>query len=259
MASPLKYNTRALCGTFTRYDAGCRCDACKDAKNKHVADWGKANPELLSAQYKRHYAKKKAKPIDVRREQWLQWRYGCSTEQRNQMLQTQNNCCAICKRKFNENVHALRPHMDHNHLTKKIRAMLCTNCNTTVGLCDERRDILEQTIRYIETDGSARPTDDFVPRETRAEISSDEEIQICQERKGSTIDKLSEKWKVGRATIERILRKHGISKAQLTATDASHIRELSQTKSQAELALQFNVSLQSIRRVLQRETFGRIL
>jgi hypothetical protein len=53
------------------------------------------------------------------------WRnYGMTLDDAQAMLEKQNGCCDICVKPFNG-----RPNIDHNHSTRKVRAMLCFTCN----------------------------------------------------------------------------------------------------------------------------------
>jgi hypothetical protein len=56
----------------------------------------------------------------------LQKRYGITAEQFDAMLAQQSGVCAICE---------VEPavHVDHDHVTGRIRALLCFNCNGGLG------------------------------------------------------------------------------------------------------------------------------
>lgn len=62
----------------------------------------------------------------------------------NEMLKKQNNCCAICygntKRKLS---------VDHCHITGKIRGLLCTRCNTSLGKSKDNIKLLKSMIKYL--------------------------------------------------------------------------------------------------------------
>lgn len=76
---------------------------------------------------------------------WNLGRYGITVSEYDQMLKEQNNLCKICKQDFIKT-----PHVDHCHETKKIRGLLCSNCNTMLGLAKDSPQILERAIRYLE-------------------------------------------------------------------------------------------------------------
>lgn len=43
-----------------------------------------------------------------------------------------------------------RMYVDHCHLTKRIRGMLCLNCNTVLGKMKDRPDLLRRAAEYLE-------------------------------------------------------------------------------------------------------------
>lgn len=40
--------------------------------------------------------------------------------------------------------------LDHNHITGELRGILCSNCNTALGLVAENTEVLRQMILYLE-------------------------------------------------------------------------------------------------------------
>ena len=40
-------------------------------------------------------------------------------------------------------------HVDHNHATKKVRGLLCVNCNIIIGNSFEDKNILANAIEYL--------------------------------------------------------------------------------------------------------------
>ncbi|WP_408995768.1 endonuclease domain-containing protein [Streptomyces europaeiscabiei] len=60
------------------------------------------------------------------------------------MRQQQGNCCAICGKQ------PQRLNVDHDHKTGAVRELLCTNCNSLLGQCDDEISILQNAIAYIE-------------------------------------------------------------------------------------------------------------
>jgi hypothetical protein len=68
-------------------------------------------------------------------------------EEYNQMFEDQKGCCAICGKHQSELKHTL--HVDHNHETGLIRALLCKKCNSLIGYADEDINILKNAIEYL--------------------------------------------------------------------------------------------------------------
>jgi len=62
-------------------------------------------------------------------------------------MQAAQTGCAIC--------HGPPPrrsgryHVDHDHKTKKVRGLLCNNCNVLVGMARENPDVLQEAIAYL--------------------------------------------------------------------------------------------------------------
>lgn len=80
--------------------------------------------------------------------------YGITYEQYNEMLIAQRGVCAICEKpqafvhpKTGEPVNLS---VDHCHRTGKVRALLCSKCNTALGALDDNVDLLHKAIEYIE-------------------------------------------------------------------------------------------------------------
>jgi hypothetical protein len=127
------------------------------AKNKEAISQRRrekyhANPEPRKEQRRKWYSENRTQALQYyvdRKEHYrnkrLQREYGITMEQYKEMLIKQNECCAICKNK--------RPlRVDHNHLTKTVRGLLCDKCNVTLGLLDENITIAENLISYLKKD-----------------------------------------------------------------------------------------------------------
>ena len=83
---------------------------------------------------------------------YLKRTYGISLEDFNNMLSSQNNLCAICKKegfKINKNT-ALNLVVDHCHVTGVVRGLLCHNCNRALGLFKDNIESLNTAILYLE-------------------------------------------------------------------------------------------------------------
>ena len=76
----------------------------------------------------------------------LQAKYGLTLEQMEQMFTSQNGQCDICQKEFEKGSNI---HVDHNHNTGKVRQLLCSNCNTAIGLLHDNVQILANAIEYL--------------------------------------------------------------------------------------------------------------
>lgn len=75
-------------------------------------------------------------------------KYGITSEKYDEMLLVQNNNCAICKRDKSHSLHG-RLCVDHNHITGKVRQLLCTGCNTLIGSAKENEQTLQEAVEYL--------------------------------------------------------------------------------------------------------------
>jgi len=62
-------------------------------------------------------------------------------------LISQNNACAICKTSFSS--FPKSPFADHDHLERKPRALLCSACNSGLGLFKDSPALLEYAAEYL--------------------------------------------------------------------------------------------------------------
>ena len=79
--------------------------------------------------------------------------YGITLEAYNQMSAAQNHSCAICKQKetrVDKNGAVRFMPVDHCHKTGKIRALLCTACNTALGGFKDDPNLLRKAAAYVE-------------------------------------------------------------------------------------------------------------
>ena len=78
----------------------------------------------------------------------LKIKYKLTIEQYNELLIKYNNQCAICHKKFKNDTDI---HIDHNHITGKVRGLLCNKHNLLLGMADDNITILNNSIKYLES------------------------------------------------------------------------------------------------------------
>ena len=83
----------------------------------------------------------------------LKTRFGITLEQYNQMLEAQNGVCAICGNpELIINKKTQQPDslsVDHNHVTGKVRKLLCHSCNAGLGHFKDNTINLNAAINYL--------------------------------------------------------------------------------------------------------------
>ena len=72
-------------------------------------------------------------------------KYGISEQEYLKMFEQQKGLCYICKNPSPR----IRLHIDHDHESKKIRKLLCENCNRGLGMFKESPRFLRAAIKYI--------------------------------------------------------------------------------------------------------------
>lgn len=70
------------------------------------------------------------------------------TNMYNRLMKEQDNCCAICGKHISTLDQAFD--VDHDHLTMKLRGLLCNACNTSLGLMDDDPSRLRRAATYLE-------------------------------------------------------------------------------------------------------------
>ena len=103
---------------------------------------------------KREYAKTHQ---DVIKTYLLKNNFGITLEQYNNMVISQGGVCAICGKaetSYDKKAQAIKKlAVDHDHVTGKVRGLLCTNCNLMLGSAYDNIDTLKSAIIYLQTTG----------------------------------------------------------------------------------------------------------
>ena len=116
------------------------CKTCANIKHK---DYISNHKDKISS-YRKVWRVKNLSSI---KEQTLVRNFGITLEQYNEMFVEQGGCCAVCGKHQTELNKALA--VDHNHITGKVRQLLCGNCNTSLGLMNEDVILFEKLIKYV--------------------------------------------------------------------------------------------------------------
>ena len=107
---------------------------CKLCSRVRTNKWKLANPEAVRLGH-------------------LRRRYGVSLDWYKQKLVEQDNKCAICFQAFTFETKDYTPHVDHDHVTKEARGLLCGKCNTGLGSFKDDIKVLSSSIKYLEKHG----------------------------------------------------------------------------------------------------------
>lgn len=102
-------------------------------------------PKWTKEYSREYYRKWQAANRDKLRRYQLKHEYGITPEAYEQLKISQNGACAICK-----TVPKAALHVDHNHVTNKIRGLLCVKCNTGLGSFSDDTLRLRLAADYLE-------------------------------------------------------------------------------------------------------------
>ena len=93
----------------------------KEKNKKHIAEY--------NSHYKREYT------------------YGLSKQAYLELLEAQDNKCAICN--TDQSKLSRKLVVDHCHTSNKVRGLLCSHCNVGIGMLKENEDNLMAAIQYL--------------------------------------------------------------------------------------------------------------
>ena len=113
--------------------------------------YGHTTGEILSfnkAEYDKAYQKKYPERLKLANLRSDLKKLGCTIEMFNQMFADQGGYCKICG--LHQSLFKKRLHVDHCHATKRVRQLLCCNCNHLLGKAKDSVEILKSAIKYLE-------------------------------------------------------------------------------------------------------------
>lgn len=133
-----------------------KCPKCNEVKDHHLFYKSKTSKDGCSSYCKKcqnlrttSYARENKQKIPTAGYA-LKRRYGISSKEYENLLTQQNYKCIICdidKCKSGRNFA-----VDHDHVTGKIRGLLCSACNTGLGQFKDSPELLQKAIKYLEKD-----------------------------------------------------------------------------------------------------------
>lgn len=105
---------------------------CRDCSKAKWSKWYYANRRASVDRSVRHFRKSK---------------YGITQHAYDALRSAQGDRCAICRKDFHELPKA--PAVDHCHNTGRVRGLLCSNCNTGLGLFKDNEEMLAKAVAYL--------------------------------------------------------------------------------------------------------------
>lgn len=120
-----------------------RRGVCKACWASYMREWNAKNPEKVSARNREYKEKFPEKYRDSR----LRTLFGITAKDYDEMLERQGHSCAACGTHQSKLQRKLA--VDHCHSTDEVRGLLCSNCNTALGLVGDSIETLGKLINYL--------------------------------------------------------------------------------------------------------------
>lgn len=125
-----------------------KCSRCKTEKPHEDFNRSKRGINSRCRQCDREYAKEyRLKYPDKVKESKRQSKYNMEKTY-NEMLDHQGYKCKVCSTHV-DNASKGALHVDHCHSTGKVRGLLCSNCNTALGLLKDDSHIIANLLTYL--------------------------------------------------------------------------------------------------------------
>lgn len=110
-------------------------DRCKDCSRKGNLEWRAKNPERRRELDRRSY-------VNAGQARARERKYNVTPEEQRILLAEQGNLCAICG-------DSNPTHLDHDHLSGRVRGFLCAPCNKGLGHFKDNADNLKKASEYL--------------------------------------------------------------------------------------------------------------
>lgn len=130
-----------------------KCTKCNEVKSTDDFYWDKTNKRFMSyckqcgkAGVKKHRTDNPDKHRQYHRTHKYKTQFDLTVGEYEELLAQQDGKCAICQTAPGKKMLAV----DHDHNTGRVRALLCTACNTGLGLFKDDPVLLARAISYLD-------------------------------------------------------------------------------------------------------------
>lgn len=105
---------------------------------------------MPQTKYRPPHLKNKTRTAESIRASYLRCKYGITVDEYDAMVEAQGGVCAICSNAPNGDGPAnSKLHIDHDHVTGQVRALLCRRCNSLLGLAEDSAERLAIARQYL--------------------------------------------------------------------------------------------------------------
>lgn len=122
-----------------------RARMCKKCANENIRRYratesGKCKQAVIAKRYAKTASGKRS-----RKSARYKCLYGITLRQHKLMYADQNGCCALCSILVSYG----DMKTDHNHVTDKVRGLLCNKCNAGLGMLGDNIEGLQAALKYL--------------------------------------------------------------------------------------------------------------
>lgn len=144
--------------TFRRSDGTARQKALKEGKTRYFSGIPCKHGHIAERDVSRSYCvecsrlSRQMRQSDRARR--LRDKYKLTLVSLEKMRKVQAGCCALCGDTFADNPQKM--HIDHCHISQKVRGLLCADCNIGLGRFRDDPKRLRLAIKYLANAGRGR-------------------------------------------------------------------------------------------------------
>lgn len=153
---PLQYGKeRSRCKVCHTADAMDWANRNREKRRAYHREWARNNQEKIRAYPKTAWkdlpSDYKKRKLEKAKRRHLERKYGITQADWDAMYAAQGGVCAVCKIPGRVGKHG-KLAVDHCHATGRVRGLLCTPCNISIGILGETPEQWEVVWRYLRGD-----------------------------------------------------------------------------------------------------------
>lgn len=118
----------------------------RDKIREYQAAYREKNREKHLVYHREYHANNRDRHKANGRRAYLKYKYGLSDVEYARMVEEQGGVCRICGKQNTANRHLA---IDHDHRTGAVRALLCSSCNSAIGLLGDDATLVERAAEYL--------------------------------------------------------------------------------------------------------------
>lgn len=134
----------------------------REKRREYARRWAAENQDKIKGYHRTTYrdmpVAQKERKAAYSRKRHLERKYGITPQRWDEMFAAQGGLCAICKVPGRTGKHG-KLAVDHCHVTGRVRGLLCTPCNISIGILGETPEQWQIVMNYLVGPSDAPPAD----------------------------------------------------------------------------------------------------